>query len=233
MARALVVGTLVGEGSLKSQIKKARSPYVDIVEVRLDTFHSGNPRELLQHVRSQTRKPLMLTLRSHTECGKTVPPKHRWTDQDRIALLTTLLPWARWIDVEIRHLPYAKVMTAAAHRKNVKVIHSYHQFSGRFNASDAARWAQASARIHGDVFKVAMTPHSNEELEDFLSWGQALKNKGRVLIGMGKVGLMSRFIGFSFGSVMTYGHLGRSAAPGQVPADSLGKTIRDLYANAQ
>lgn len=242
MARPLVVGTLTGEGSLPSQIKKAKSPFVDIVEVRLDTFpwihapfsvSTPKSQNLLTHIRKATKKPLLLTLRSFTECGKAVPEKFRLSDEQRMTILARLLSSCDMIDVEIRRWPFAKVATALAHRHDLSVIHSYHQFSGRFRATDAAKWAKKSNQIKGDIVKIAITPKTNEDLEDFLTWGMALNNPARILIGMGKVGLPSRLLGFSFGSVMTYGHLGRSAAPGQWPADVLGKTVQKLYAHAQ
>ncbi len=242
MAKPLVVGTLLGNAPLSSQIKKAKSPFVDIVEVRLDTFpwifypfsvSTPKSQRLLEDIRKSTQKPLLLTLRSFTECGKTLSPKFRLNDQRRLTILARLLPFCDMIDVEIRHLPFAKVMTALAHQKDLSVIHSYHQFSGRFRPQEVAGWSKKSKQIKGDIFKVAMTPKTNEELEDFLAWGLSLGNPARILIGMGKVGEISRYLGYSFGSCMTYGHLGTSAAPGQVPVSILGKAVRKLYASAR
>jgi 3-dehydroquinate dehydratase-1 len=172
---------------------------------------------------------LLLTLRAHFEAGQKIPSKKQLDDKKRMAHLIPLLPFCQMIDLEIRRWPFTKVMTSLAHRRRVRVIHSYHQFNGKFKTSDAALWAKRSRQIKGDIFKVAMAPRSNEELEAFLKWGQSLKNPSKILIGMGRVGLVSRYLGYSFGSMMTYGHLGSSAAPGQVAADKLGKAVKELY----
>lgn len=233
-----VVGTFVGAGRVPIQLRLAHSPYIDIIEVRLDTFPwisqplsvaTPKSRSLLREIRDRIRKPILLTLRSPKECGFPWPNTIPWDDKRRMSHFIPLLPHCDLIDVEIRHWPYAKFMTALARRHDVDVIHSYHQFEGQFQFKDAARWAKKSQQIRGDIFKVAMTPHTNHELEQFLSWGMKLKNPAKVLIGMGKVGEPSRFLAPSFGSVMTYGHLGTSAAPGQMAADKLGKAIRDVY----
>ena len=83
--------------------------------------------------------------------------------------------------------------------------------------------------MKGDIFKVAVTPLSEENTMEFLYKGYHLPSENKVLIGMGKAGQVSRFIGFSFGSILTYGHLGQSAAPGQVAVADLAKSLRQIY----
>jgi 3-dehydroquinate dehydratase len=46
---------------------------------------------------------------------------------------------------------------------------------------------------------------------------------------MGAPAAISRTVGFTFGSILTYGHLGATAAPGQTPAPELGKAVRQIY----
>jgi 3-dehydroquinate dehydratase type I len=57
----------------------------------------------------------------------------------------------------------------------------------------------------------------------------SVKKPRLILIGMGTIGFPSRVLGYSFGSILTYGHLGKKAAPGQVPAGQLVKAVRSIY----
>jgi 3-dehydroquinate dehydratase-1 len=233
-ARPLVVGTLTGHGDLRGQLRRAASPLVDVVEVRLDTFpalYRGRPHgfslDLLQDVTRRCRKPILLTLRHAGERGTPARRNERLSDAAREAIVAPLLPLVRLVDVEARRRGYARRVSALARRLGVVSIHSYHDFR-RADVRGLDRWA-ARARAGGaDLFKVAVTPATETELEAFLRWGRALPGR-KVLIGMGAAGAPSRTLGFTFGSLLTYGHLGRAAAPGQMSAAELGRAIRSIY----
>jgi 3-dehydroquinate dehydratase-1 len=232
--RPLVVGTLTGGVDLSAQLRRAASPFVDIVEVRLDTFpaiHRAGAEtfaaDLLRTVRRRTKKPVLLTLRSHTESGQSVSAAERLSDPARETLLRPLIPLVAMLDVEVRRGAFARRMSAVARRAGVDSIQSFHNFkSARINGLN--RWVTRARAQGADVFKIAVTPKRDGELEAFLKWGMSLKMP-RVLIGMGAASVVSRTVGFTFGSLLTYGHLGRSAAPGQMAAADLGRAVRRIY----
>lgn len=234
--RPLVVGTLSGHVKLADQIRRAASPLIDVVEVRLDTFReidSDSARtfaaSLLRRVRRGTRKPVLLTLRSDTENGAVIPRGRRWDDARRESLLVPLLPLAALIDVEARRRRFARRMGARARRLGVNVIHSFHDFRRSGDPRVLERWCGEARRARADIFKAAVTPRDGAELAAFLSWGLRVRGIRPVLIGMGAAGGPSRTMGFSFGSVLTFGHLGAAAAPGQIPASELGRAVRTIY----
>jgi 3-dehydroquinate dehydratase-1 len=234
--RPLVVGTLTGRLGLPDQMRRAASPLIDIVEVRLDTFRqiesdAARPfaASLLQRVRRATRKPVLLTLRSHTESGGAVPAGRRWDDARREAVLVPLLPQAALVDVEARRRTFARRVGAMARRLGVNVIHSFHDFRRSGDPRVLDRWCAEARRSKADLFKAAVTPRDGAELAEFLSWGTQVRGIRPVLIGMGAAGAPSRTMGFSFGSVLTFGHLGAAAAPGQIPAAELGRAVRAIY----
>jgi 3-dehydroquinate dehydratase I len=237
--RPLVVGTLVGGRSLVPQIKIASSSLVDIVEVRLDTFdviYASPLRSLpasvaiVKHIKRSTRKPILLTIRSPSERGERVSASGNITDKKRAAFLRSTVPLCELVDLELRHRRFTHEMTKFAHARGANVIHSIHDFSGARRFSYYSKFSEESRRQKGDIFKVAVNPKSNDQLEDFLNWGINLKNPHKVLIGMGAAGLFSRSIAYCFGSILTYGHLGVPAAPGQIQAGQLGELIQKLYA---
>ena len=230
------MGTLTSTSPLASQIAIAKSSGIDIVEVRLDGFSNiRGPfqcvqefgRNLLREIKTKTKLPVLLTFRSADEGGG--HSKSTVNDAKRAEILARLLPSVEMVDVEIRHREFARRMTVIGHIHSVDVIHSLHNFSNPGRQATMERWAAVSEQLKGDVFKVAVMARSNDDLEAFLNWGRTLRNKRKILIGMGSAGLMSRVAGHFFGSILTYGHLGRSAAPGQMVARDLVRSVRDVY----
>ena len=236
--RPVVVGSLIGSTSLGHQLKQARKKTIDVIEVRLDTFSGLTPdplqgvafsRSLLKKIRKTARKPILLTLRSFTEAGKKIPKKRRFDDPFRMAVLKPLLPMVQLIDVEIRHKSFARTLTKWAHQKKVGVIHSFHDFKGTVGWGRIRDFGSLSRQYRGDFFKIALSCRNQKKTFDFLENGYQLNHPHKILISMGPQGLISRTLGFSFGSLFTYGHLGQKAAPGQILANQLGTMIRDIY----
>lgn len=226
----LIAGTLTGFRPLAEQIKRARSSRINLIEVRLDTFPLKAIPEavsLLRQVRTRSRIPLIATLRCAREGGGHLTKN--MSNQERSQWLKASLPHASYVDVEIKDAALARTITQAARRKKVRVIHSLHDFTPGLRLSSHAKFSALSRKAGGDIFKVAVTPRDNNEVEEFLRWGYQLPNPGKILIGMGRAGLMSRIIGFSFGSILTFGHLGTAAAPGQLSVRDLAQSIRDVY----
>jgi 3-dehydroquinate dehydratase-1 len=230
--RPLIVGALTSARSIFTQLSAARRAKIDLIEIRLDTFPATRGRELIAHIK-KIRTPILLTLRAHDEAGRHVPASARLSDTRRDAIYKELIPLVQMIDVEIRHRALAKELTRFAHSRRVDVIHSVHDFKRVPSLSTLSALWRASKSLGGDFFKVAAQPKDNDELEKFLRWGwetsATIKKPLPVLIGMGTVGLMSRVAAFSFGSVLTYGHLGVSAAPGQLSVGELARLIRSVY----
>jgi 3-dehydroquinate dehydratase I len=128
--------------------------------------------------------------------------------------------------VEARHGRFARRLGALARRLGVAVIQSYHDFKSAGRPSDLSR---LSRQTEADILKIAVTPKNAGELSRFLSWGLSLEKIRRVLIAMGPEGTPSRTLAWSFGSVLAYGHLGVSAAPGQLSAVDTARAIRSIY----
>lgn len=235
--RPMVVGTLVNNGKVDLQLKAARRASVDVLELRLDTFAQAQGpfqktyefgRHLLRRIKEELDRPVLLTLRAHDERG---PIKDRQTlsDAHRAEILSRLMPSVDLVDVEIRRREFARRMTVIAGIHGVDAIHSAHHFTGVFTPQQLRKLSAASRAIGPAILKLAVSPRDRSQLEEFLLGGLQLSVPGRILIGMGKVGLPSRLVGYSFGSLLTYGHLGSSAAPGQLPAGELARCVRDIY----
>jgi 3-dehydroquinate dehydratase-1 len=237
-SRPFVVGTLVGKNSLESQIQKALNADLDFLEVRLDTFpqayHSLEKifpfsKNLIDALNKRVKKPIILTFRTPLERGEKPSHKEKIVESKRLLILKILIPLVPWVDLEIRSNLTAKILTSWAALQKTRVIHSYHDFKKADQFTNYKSASESSIKLKGDIFKLAVYPSTNDELEAFLKFSLSLENKKLCLIGMGKTGLISRFLGFSFGSLFTYGHLGVSAAPGQIPASQLSKLLKNTY----
>lgn len=216
--------------SIADQVERARKARVDWLELRLDTFFPQHDLPLVVlNVRQHWKGTLLLTLRSWKECGRRVPLSSRLSDKKREQIIISLLPFVDMVDIEIRAAELAKSITKAAHALDKKVILSVHDFCTAGHGKGLQALARKAIQFKADYFKVAVMPHSQKDLLDFLSTGMKLANNPLILIGMGKKGLASRIIGFSFGSVATYGYLGSQTAPGQLPAIKLRKMIDSIY----
>jgi 3-dehydroquinate dehydratase-1 len=235
--RPLIVGTLTNGAPLAAQLNRAKSAGIDLVELRLDSFPKAYGafqkaydfgRSVIRAIKTKTNFPVLLTFRADDERGAAVS-RHTIGNKNRAEILARLLPAVDLVDVEIRHSDFARRMTIIARIHGVDVIHSIHDFKtpGKFSA--LTKWSEASRKLKGDVFKVAVTPKTNDDVEDFMIWGAELKNPKKVLIAMGSAGRISRVVAYTFGSVLTYGHLGASAAPGQMAARDLAQSIKHVY----
>src|ERR1044071_1597532 len=136
--RPLVVGTLTGQGDFRKQMRSARTSGLDLLEVRLDTFALPSrtaeavrfAQDLLSQIKKSPRLPILLTLRSFKEAGGQISVRKRFDDFWRWAVLKELIPWVQVVDVEIRSGLLSKKVSHLAHRKNVSVILSTHDFRG-------------------------------------------------------------------------------------------------------
>ena len=219
----------------------------DIVEVRLDTFPAVAlpgaigpvfAADLVRYARRQSRLPVLATCRWPREARGSLrragrlnrspaSPLHR--DALRRSILEAVIRVADLVDLEIRNRAVTLPLTRLARRRGVAVVHSYHRFAGPAQPRETRRLAALSRRLGGDFFKVAVPADSPQDAEAFLAWAADLPHPRLVLIAMGAAGRPSRVLGYCFGSRFTYGHLGRSAAPGQIPAAELARVVRAVY----
>jgi len=228
--RPLVVGTLTGNISLAGQVREAHAAPVDIIEIRLDTFDFNKTRapEFLATVRRMTKKPLLLTLRSGKEGGDKRFQKFIG-NKDKEKFFRAILPFGDLIDLEIRDKSLLKRITQRARSKGISVIHSLHDFKKMPPRGILNQSARESIRLKGDFFKVAVAVKNPEDLRKFFDWGLDCPHPRPVLIAMGRAGEVSRILGYCFGSPLTFGHLGRSAAPGQLKARDLTQAIGNIF----
>ena len=180
----------------------SRPPSVEIVELRLDGFEDPTP--LIEKIPEIT-VDVIATCRSSAQGG--------WAqDQSRLQWLErAAAAGASWIDLESRD---ARPDIA----DSCRVIRSWHDFEG---VADDLEYRAAELGEDADVVKVACLASSLDGLTRMLELPRHHPTLSVVSIAMGTWGSCSRLAAGAFGMPFTYASspAGRSAAPGQIPAD--------------
>jgi len=208
----------IGDKPADSAIN-AKKLGADILELRIDLLGS-DARQALHEIK-KTGLPVIITNRIKQEGGA-----WKGSEDERISTLISLLPEADAVDIEF----CAKDRDAVVEKARVAgktVIISTHDFqktpgndvmTGIFNDSFAAG---------ADIAKLAVMPNSLSDVLRLLD--VTLNAKGAVCtITMGEKGKFSRVVAPIYGSVMTYGYVEKTTAPGQLRVDELRQILRLL-----
>lgn len=142
----------------------------------------------------------------------------------RRALLESLLPHAAIMDIEIRSLTAMRHLADEARAAGVSVLASFHNFSRTPSARALATTARKAMDAGADMLKVATTAHSAADIANLLS----LLDRPRLptaVMAMGPLGMASRPLFASAGSVLNYGWLDQPNVPGQWSARDLASII--------
>ena len=176
----------------------------DMIELRLDLVK--DPIRAIKAVRLATKKPIIATNRLKTEGGE-----FQGSERDRIELLLQAAPYADFVDIEL----LADLRDEFMARVNKPVIVSYHDFLGMPDVEEMATILENMKKTGASLAKIAVTPKS---LRDNLRILGILLDADMPLsmIAMGDIGRHLRAVAPLYGSVLTYGFVAKSTAPGQM-----------------
>jgi 3-dehydroquinate dehydratase-1 len=198
--RPCVIGVIASRADL-GHATRMRSP-PDLFELRLDRL--AGTVDQLESKLPRLRAPLIITARHPQEGGA-----NKLTLGGRRDLLTRFLPYARYVDVELRSASALRSLLTLAKQKKVQRIISFHDFK----STPLLRVLHAkalTAKTHGaDIFKVATrtdTPVQLARLLDFIT-GKDIDLPVSAM-GIGKLGAISRVLLGRAGSTLVYGSVG-------------------------
>ncbi|MHC1576768.1 MAG: type I 3-dehydroquinate dehydratase [Methanosarcinaceae archaeon] len=197
----------------------AEAAGAEILELRLDLLGVrtlDDARQIVSQLRQATHLPCIATNRLQNDGGQ-------WTgtEEDRITLLTGIIPLVDAVDIELstnKDIRGKLVRNAREH--NTTVIISSHDLSRTPSREQMKDILDDSFKAGADIAKLAVMPQC---LQDVLNLLQVtLDSTGSVsTISMGTMGSHTRIIAPCYGSVLTYGAVDRSVAPGQLRIDQL------------
>ncbi|CAN5770925.1 type I 3-dehydroquinate dehydratase [soil metagenome] len=193
----------------------------DIVELRLDSI--GLPPDELHSHASHLTRPILITARHPDEGGH-----GQLGAAQRSALLESHLDVASLMDVELRSAEELLPTIRKAQQQNIEVIGSFHDFNAT-PSDDVLRGAvDFGIQYKFDAIKIATLLQSADDLARLLHLLAIEKRIPISIMGMGTLGRASRLVLAKCGSVLNYGYLGQSNAPGQWPARRLKQLLQEL-----
>ncbi len=211
-------------GSIKLRlIKKAKTHGASLIELRLDTFDTRNVFKLRQEIASIKAQGLrvLLTVRSKKEGGKiAIAPK------ERLMLFTELITAVDMVDIELSSGLFAKEVIELARKKRKKTIVSFHNFKGTPSTARLEKVIKEAREIGADTVKIAAFATKKEDVRRLAR--TLLAHNDLIIIAMGAIGQSSRITFPLLGSLVTYGSISESTAPGQMPIKELNRLLTEL-----
>ncbi len=207
----------------------------DIIEFRIDYYEDVNDIEkvksLLQDVRNAAGDmPILLTFRTKTEGGE---KEISADDYEKLLIEVAKTKLVDAIDVEIKKdINVFKEVLEQAHKNNVKVVASNHNFIKTPETDEMISTLEEMAMAGADIAKIAVMPVNKKDVINLLQASIEADEKLNVpiiTISMGKLGAISRMSGQFTGSAVTFGVAKKSSAPGQIGAAELKSTLNTLY----
>jgi len=214
----------VGNISEIPDAMNAAAEVADIIELRADCLPAIDS-EILQTARDAP-KPLILTLRSPEEGGLTA---NDFAARQRFWMSATNLPTASLIDLELDMVDEFSGGESAGKLPIdwQRVICSHHDFEGV--PDNLQQIFERLAVTPAGLIKIAVQARDSVDCLALFNLLERARNEDRkiIAVAMGQAGVMTRILGPSRGSFLTYGSLDdeTGTAPGQLKAAEL----RDVY----
>ena len=201
----------------------------EIVELRLDYLDESERPALLPYLRERLNRvstPMVLTFRPAEQGGHAAidsETRHRfWTSLINISR-TALIDLE--LDLVLRFA--AEVPSRGAAIDWSRVICSHHDFRGV--PSDLDQIYERMAATPARILKIAVRADDATDCLPVFGLLERAQREGRemIAIAMGQAGIMTRILGPSRGSYLTYGAVDdeNATAPGQLTA----KALREVY----
>jgi 3-dehydroquinate dehydratase-1 len=221
----LVAASLDG---LLAEAAAAVAARCDIVEWRVDFFGEiGKAAAVVEAGRALRGAlggmPVLFTRRSVAEGGQPVPI----SEQAALELYGEICSagCVDLVDYEMSNgAASMKSVRDASRRHGIGLVCSYHNFDATPPLPALAAEFRRAQAMDGDVAKVSVMAR---EPGDVLTLLSATRQASReiapalIAVSMGPHGALSRIIGFTFGSALTFGVASGASAPGQLPIAEL------------
>lgn len=216
------------ETEILASAKKIVAAKPDLMEWRIDYYTAGiNDNEKLIATAKKLRDtvgelPILVTFRTKNEGGVL-----ELNEEGYLNLVQTVIEnrLGDAVDIELFHdEKRVKALVEDAHKYNVVVIMSNHDFE-KVPAKDVIEFRlKKMAELGADVPKLACMPHNAEDVLTLLTATtevhEAISNP-LITMAMGDLGKVTRIAGQVFGSSLSFGAVGKTSAPGQLSIEDL------------
>lgn len=208
---------------------------VDIVEWRADFFRDiFSIEKVLDTLKLMRKKlidmPLIFTFRTKEEGGE------KEIDMEYYTLLNTAVASSGdvdLIDIQISlDEDIVKENIDKIHGEDIFVIGSNHDFLKTPKKEEMIDRLKTMDKLGADILKIAVMPKDTSDVLDLLSLTDEMRKTTQrpiITISMGRLGLISRISGETFGSSLTFGAIGKTSAPGQIPVEKLFQILHSIH----
>ncbi len=237
-----IKNTVLGEGSpkiavplvakdsdgLQAALQDLQGLSFDVVEFRADFLKraadAGYVMDCLRQVRAALPDtPLLFTFRRAEEGGECPVSQEVYFGLVQAAIRSGL---ADIVDIELfAGDAEVKETVALAKAHGVAALLCNHDFYETPPKEDIIARLQTMQDWGADICKIAVMPQSPADVLVLLDATQTMFDRYAkqplVTMAMGKIGVISRLAGETFGSAMTFGAAKKASAPGQINANDL------------
>ncbi|MBE5910180.1 type I 3-dehydroquinate dehydratase [Pseudobutyrivibrio sp.] len=214
-------------------VEKCVKNGVPIIELRADYFDFLNQKDVLeaflQKTAERTKNTVVLfTIRTDVEGGEYSFDEDLYKD---ILLSVSHTGTVDIIDIEATHIQNATHFINQLQDNGVYVLASHHNFNETPELLDMLDIFDSLQETGADILKIAVMP---KDFDDVIRTLKAANIANEdcdsliIMISMGEIGKVSRIIGSSVGSCMTFASLEKASAPGQLDYEDLNTILNIL-----
>lgn len=214
-----------------SEAKRLEINGAQMMEWRVDAFEGALEIEKIQEVLLELEKIVsktifVYTFRSKSEGGLCDAKEDLISN---IYLLGAESAVVDFVDVEFYSFTGANAMITRIQELGKKVISSYHNFEMTPELKGIEERLDGMAKSTADIVKIALMPHSKEDvlrlLEGSILFKEKYENRLLISMSMGELGVVSRIMGSFTGSCVSFGIGKEKSAPGQIKYENLQRII--------
>lgn len=216
------VSLLVGKGT-------------EMIEWRVDFFEACEDlnavREVLESLKMVLVHTIFLfTFRTKKQGGNREIEEEKLVDLYEVAAESECVDL---IDLEFFELNRPIQEIRHLQKKGVKIIASHHDFDETPQIEVMDMLIQRMAMGGADIVKLAVMPNDIQDVLNLLQitnqFHQMKESIPIITMSMGKMGMVSRLCGETFGSCVTFGAREKTSAPGQMQMDELEQVLRIIH----
>ena len=226
----------VTKDDIIAEAKTFYSIPVDMVEWRVDWFENVFEFDKVEEVLKELRDalgniPILMTFRTSKEGGeKAIEPEA----YAKLNIQAAQTGYVDFVDVEIfTGDEIVKKIIDGVHAAGARVIASNHDFFKTPAQSDIVYRLRKMQDMGADIPKIAVMPQNMEDVLKLLSVTYEFKEENPdtpvITMSMGKMGMISRLCGESFGSAITFAAHKKASAPGQMEMHEVADILERIH----
>lgn len=217
-----------------SEIKRLLQNDAEMIEWRVDAFSGvkslNSVRKVLEEIAPLLKDVIFVfTFRSKEQGGECSLSAEEVYDLHQVAAESKIVDF---IDVEYFYTEEADAEIIKLQKMGTKIITSHHDFHETPSSEVLDMLLEQMKHSHADIVKLAVMPTSRQDvlrlLEVTTYFHEKYPNQPLITMSMGKLGVISRVSGETFGSCVTFGAGKKASAAGQIEMKKLKEILDTL-----